>query len=335
MLSSLRLAEKVRLFRELATLVNAGMSLAMALSTLAEQSGGVELKLAVRDGARQVGQGKRFSEVMAAHPRVFSELNRALIAAGEEGGRLDSMLNLSADYLERDLEFQQTISRETFYPKLICGAVIFIPLITKVIITAISGTIWKALAVGLLGIAAYTLGIGIPLLVLYFVAKRFQSTDRGRVQLDALKLRIPVVGIVIRKFAWARACRALAALYGAGVQLPSAVKLSAQTAGNLAVQQTLESSLRPLQEGKRLSEVLRNTGQVPPLALSMLHTGEETGNIDLTMGKVADYFEAEATNSVKKMTLAIVPVAVIIFGVVILFQLVGFYGGYFGAMMNP
>jgi type IV pilus assembly protein PilC len=112
------------------------------------------------------------------------------------------------------------------------------------------------------------------------------------------------------------------------------VELAGKTAGNQAVQETLLRAQRPLEQGKRLSEVLAGSGQVPPLALSMLLTGEESGNIDATMNKVADYFEAEASASLKKLTVAIVPLAVLIFGVVILFQLVGFYQGYFGAVLN-
>lgn len=334
MLGSLALAERVRFFRELATLVNAGMSLGMALATLETRPGGTELRLAIRDAARRVGAGQRFSDVMTAHPRVFSELNRAMVAAGEQGGRLDEMLSLSADYLESDLEFQQTIARETFYPKIIAGAVVLIPLATKVIIAGIADGVFKAVVAALTGIAAYTLIVGVPLLVALFMVRRYQATDQGRVMLDRLKMRVPLVGPIVMKLAWSRTCRALSALYSAGVPINAAVELASRTAGNRAVEQTLLQTLRPLEQGKRLSQILAEGGQIPPLAYSMLHTGEETGNIDVTMGKVADYFEAEAGTSLKKLTLAIVPVAILVFGVVVLFQLVGFYGGYFGNLLN-
>ncbi len=334
MLGSMRLAERVQFFRELATLVDAGMSLGMALSTLEGRRTSMELKLATQEAARKVSSGQRLSDVMARHPRVFSELNRALVAAGEQGGRLDDMLNLSADYLERELEFHQTLSRETFYPKLVAGAVLFIPLITRMVITAITGSMGQALAVGLVGLAWYTLILGLPIVVVYVLVQRYGASRQGRIGLDRLKQRIPLVGPIVTKLSWARACRALSALYSAGVPINAAVQLSAKTAGNHAVEEVFLRAQRPLEEGKRLSEVLAQSGQIPALALSMLKTGEESGNIDATMNKVADYFEAEASTSLKKLTLAIVPVAVIVFGVVVLFQLVGFYQGYFSAVLS-
>ena len=334
MFTNLRLADKVQLFRELSTLVNAGMSLGMALSTLEGRPGSMELKLAIKDGARRVLAGQRLSDVMSSHPRAFSELNRALIAAGEHGGRLDTMLDLSADYLERELEFHQTLSRETFYPKLVLAAVLFIPLVTDVIIAGISGSVGKALLVGIIGLAKYTLILGLPVVVVHVLVQRYGASAQGRVAMDRAKQRIWLVGPIITKLSWSRACRALAALYGAGVPINTAVQLAAKTAGNRAVQETLLGAVRPLEQGKRLSEVLAKSGQIPALALSMLHTGEESGNIDVTMDKVADYFEADASTSLKKLTVAIVPLAVLVFGVVVLFKLVAFYGGYFGAMMG-
>lgn len=334
MLGSTHLAEKVQFFRELATLVDAGMSLGMALATLEDRRTSLALKLATQEASRKVSSGERFSEVMARHPRVFSELNRALVAAGEQGGRLDDMLNLSADYLERELEFHQTLSRETFYPKLVAGAVLFIPLITRMVITAITGSVGRALAVGLVGLAWYTLIFGLPVVVIYLLVQRYGASRQGRIGLDRLKQRLPLVGPIVTRLSWARACRALAALYSAGVPINAAVQLSAKTAGNHAVGEVLLRAQRPLEEGKRLSEVLEQSGQIPALALSMLKTGEESGNIDVTMNKVADYFEAEASTSLKKLTMAIVPVAVLVFGVVVLFQLVAFYQGYFGALLG-
>ncbi len=196
MLGSMRLAERVQFFRELATLVDAGMSLGMALSTLEGRRTSMELKLATQEAARKVSSGQRLSDVMARHPRVFSELNRALVAAGEQGGRLDDMLNLSADYLERELEFHQTLSRETFYPKLVAGAVLFIPLITRMVITAITGSMGQALAVGLVGLAWYTLILGLPIVVVYVLVQRYGASRQGRIGLDRLKQRTRVVAVL-------------------------------------------------------------------------------------------------------------------------------------------
>jgi len=335
MFGALKLAQKVQLFRELATLVNAGLSLGMALSTMEEQISSVEMRMALRDAARSVSSGKRFSEAMRRHPKVFSELNVALIAAGEEGGHLDDMLTLSADYLEKELEFQQTLARETLYPKLLLAAIVLIPLATRMIIAGLTMSLGQALLIGIKFCALAGLVVGLPAVLLYLLYRRYYyGTEQGRRAIDALKLRLPIAGAVTMKLSWARLARALSALYGAGVNIRSAVGIASRTAANRAIEETLEQTVPALERGEKLSDALAKTGQIPPLALSMLRTGEQTGQIDSTMVKVADYFEAEAFTTVKKGMTAIVPLAVILFGIVVLIMAAQAYGGYFGGLLN-
>ena len=219
LLGSFRLAERVVLFRELATLVDSGMSIGTALSTLEGRPCGIEQKSAIRDAALRVSRGKRFSEVMGDHPRVFTELNVALIAAGEEGGHLDTMLNTSANYLESDLEFQQTIARETFYPKVLLAAIVFIPLGTRMLIAAIADSPLAAFAIGLRFLGGVVLFGLVPVVLVILAYRKYYATEQGRLAIDRLKLRVPVIGVIIVKLAWTRVCRALAALYGAGVPI--------------------------------------------------------------------------------------------------------------------
>ena len=335
MFGALKLAQKVQLFRELATLVNAGLSLGMALSTMEEQISSVEMRMALHDAARSVSAGKRFSEAMRRHPKVFSELNVALIAAGEEGGHLDDMLTLSADYLEKELEFQQTLARETLYPKLLLAAIVLIPLATRMVIAGLTMSLGQALLIGIKFCALAGLVVGLPAVLLYLLYRRYYyGTEQGRRAIDALKLRLPIAGAVTMKLSWARLARALSALYGAGVNIRSAVGIASRTAANRAIEETLEQTVPALERGEKLSDALAKTGQIPPLALSMLRTGEQTGQIDSTMVKVADYFEAEAFTTVKKGMTAIVPLAVILFGIVVLIMAAQAYGGYFGGLLN-
>lgn len=333
-LGGMKLAERVRLFRELATLIDSGMSLGMALSTLETRPGSVEQRMAVHEAAVQVGHGKRFSDVMRLHPKVFTELNVALVAAGEEGGHLDTMLNSTADYLEKDMEFQQTLARETFYPKVLLGAIVLIPLGTRMLITGITGTAGAALVVGFKFMAVVTLFVLLPAYLLYLSYRKFYATEQGRLAIDRFKLRIPIIGAIITKLAWTRMCRALSALYGAGVNIRSAVTIASRTSGNRVFEQALQATVPALERGEKLSDALAKTGQVPALAMSMLRTGEATGGIDATMLKVADYFEAEANTSLKKLTIMIVPVCLIIGAILVLLQMLSFYGHYFGEMLN-
>ncbi|MEN6545445.1 MAG: type II secretion system F family protein [Armatimonadia bacterium] len=328
MLWALRLSERARLFRELATLVNSGMSLGMALSALEDRPQSAELRAIVQDAAQKVSRGKRFSEIMKAYPHVFSELNVALIAAGEEGGHLDTMLKTCAEYLERDLEFQQNIARETFYPKILIGAVFLIPLGAKMLIALLTGSPVAAFVIGLKFFAS-VLVVAAVAFGLYVALRRYNETETGRRNIDQFKLHTPLIGPVIMRLAWARLSRALAALYGAGVSIRSSVEIAARTAGNRIISRAVMASVPALERGEKLSDALARTGQMPPLAMSMLRTGELTGGIDETMVKVADYFEAEAFTSVKKMTIMIMPISIITIGIVVLFMLLNMYGGYF------
>lgn len=335
MLLGMRLAERVVLFRELATLVDSGMSLGMSLSTLEERHSSLEQRIAVHDAATKVSRGKRFSDVMREHPRVFNELNAAMVAAGEEGGSLDTMLNKCADYLEHDLEFQQTISRETFYPKILALAIIFIPLGTKVLVTSITASPMAGFWVGAKALLMMVFFGVVPIYLLYQVYRRYYATEQGRLAIDRLKLRLPVIGTIITKMAWTRMSRALAALYGAGVNIRTAVTIASRTAGNAALELALQATVPALERGEKLSDALAKTGMVPPLAMSMLRTGEHTGGIDATMEKVGQYFEAEARTTLRKLTVMIVPVCVIVGAVAVFFQLAAMYTGmYAGPLLN-
>jgi type IV pilus assembly protein PilC len=330
----MQLSERVQFFRELATMVDSGMSLGMSLSTLENRPGSLELRVAVHDCAQKVLHGKRFSEAMRDHPKIFTELNIALVAAGEEGGHLDEILNSIADYLDRDLEFQQTISRETFYPKVLLAAIVLIPLGTRMLIAGISGSMGAALLIGAKFMAGLALFVMLPAYLLYLAYRRYLVTESGRLAVDRFKLHVPMLGTIITKLAWTRMCRALSALYGAGVTLRSAVTVAARTSGNRVFEKALVSTVPALERGEKLSEALARTGQIPPLAMNMLRTGEETGGIDFTLLKVADYYEAEANTTIKKLTVLIVPVCVVIAGIAVVVQMVQFYGGYFGSMMG-
>lgn len=334
MFRGMRLTERVQLFRELATLVDSGLSLGMALGTLEGRNCSLEQRIAVHDAAQKVSRGKRFSEVMKEHPRVFSELQVSLVAAGEKGGHLDTMLNTCADYLEKELEFQQTLARETLYPKLMLAAVICIPLATRIIIAGLTESGSAAARIVFCALTEFAFFVLLPLYLLYFAFQKYQSSKSGRLKIDQLKLHLPLVGPIVLKLAWARFSRAFAALYGAGVNIRIAVPTAARTTNNGIIYQKLVATVPAIERGEKLSDALAKTGQVPALAMSMLRTGEQTGGVDSTMNKVADYFEAEAFTSVRKATIAIVPVATIIFGIVVAVMLVKFYGGYFSALLN-
>ncbi len=334
MLSSiLGVDQRVTFFRELATLVNSGVSIGEGLSILQTRPGRPELRAAIADAAKRVSYGERFSDVMAEHPKMFSALNLAMIAAGEEGGRLDEMLNEVADYLEKEQELRRMLSRETFYPKVLIGAVILIPLIAQMVIAGVMAGVGAAMAVGLKALAGY-LVFFLALAALWFAYSKYRETDQGAQNIDRAKLSIPVLGAVISQLAWAKICRAIGALYKAGLSPAQALELAGPASGNRALEATLTQAIPHVQKGVPLSEALTKSGYIPDLPLRMLQTGEKTGDIDATMEKVAEHFEAQSRTSIQRMAILIVPIAVVIMGVVVLLMAASAYGGYFDALLD-
>ncbi|MFP3902651.1 MAG: type II secretion system F family protein [Armatimonadota bacterium] len=329
----LGLDQRVALFRELATMVNSGISVSEAISLLKTRPAGPDLRAAMEDAEHRVARGEQLSEVMKDHPDVFSELNRAMVMAGEQSGRLDETLNDVADYLEKEQELRQMLSRETFYPKILIGAMIIIPLITQVVIAGVGGGAAAAVLTLLRQLVLYAVIAGF-IAALWYVYNNIRSTEQGGETIDGLKLKIPVLGPLVLQLAWAKVCRAVGALYAAGLTMDQAAEIAAGTAGNRVIAQQLERAVPVIHKGKPLSEALVKQGHVPDLPLRMLQSGEKTGEIDATMEKVANYFEARAETSIRKLSMLIMPISVVILGIVVLIMAMQFYGGYFAGTFD-
>ncbi len=325
--------QRVTFFRELATLVGSGVSIGEALGILSTRPGSPALRLAIADGSKRVAHGERFSEVMADHPKVFSDLNIAMIISGEEGGRLEEILAEVANHLEKEHELRQMLSRETFYPKILIVAGIFIPLGTKVVIALVMSGVGAAVIAGLRALVGYVV-FALIVGALWFAYHKYRQTEQGRQSIDRAKLSIPVLGAVISQLAWSKICRAIGALYKAGVPTTQALEMAGPASGNRALEAALTAAIPDVQKGVPISEALTKVGYVPDLPLRMLQTGEKTGDIDATLEKVADYFEAQSQTSIRRMSLLIVPIMVVIMGVVVLLMAAQMYGGYFEAILE-
>ncbi len=329
----LGLDQRVVFFRELATMVKSGVSLGEALSLLSTRPGSAELRASITEAAKRVSAGERFSAIMEKHPNVYNRLNCAMVRAGEEGGRLDEALGDAADYLEREMQLRQMISRETFYPKILLASVLLIPLATQMAIAGL--TVSTAAAFAVLGKALLGyVGIAVVVIGLWVAYRQMRKSEQGAQGIDRLKLRIPVIGAIISQLAWSKVCRAISALYRAGLGIGETLRLAGQSSGNRSIESVVRQAIPHVQRGVPLSEALSKGGYVPDLPLRMLQTGEETGDIDMTLEKVADYFEEQSKTSLHRMSLLIVPLGIVIMGIVVLMMAAQSYMGYFEGMMN-
>jgi len=321
-------------YRELATLVGSGMTVIQSLHTLDETVHHPTLRWAIRGMLPNIERGQRLSEQMKRYPEVFSPLTVAIVAAGEHGGKLDDMLRLMAEYSERDMETQRMIKRETFYPKILLVAILTIVPVGTAIATGIMG----GTAAGVRAIAqtllSYLLFIGLPVGLIWALFRAFRRSEQGREKLDRIKLALPVFGGLTTRLAMSRFCRALGALYSAGIAMPEGVQLSAATLGNAALEGTLTRTIPHLQKGGKLSDTLAASNLVPQLVLSMLRTGEQTGNIDQTLMKVADYYDDETKTKIHQLGTMIVPICVIIAGIIVLLIAGPFFVNLYGDMFK-
>jgi type II secretory pathway component PulF len=246
--SGVSLKELAIFFRQFATLIDAGMPLFRCLTTLQDQTTNRRLREVIGRLAGQVESGGRLSAAFNEFPAIFSPLQIAMIEAAEAGGMLDSIMNRLADYLEREYEVRQQIKRKTLYPKLLLLASIFIPPIV-VLVTQGVGPYLRV-----------TVGSVLPILMaygaIYVVCRYLFQYGWFRTLYDDVKLGLPVIGAVSRKLVVGRLARALAALYGAGLSVSSALERAAAACGNARYALTLQSLAPRLQRGEPLSAVM-------------------------------------------------------------------------------
>jgi len=319
-------------YRELATMISSGMTLVQGLDVLERNQPNAVMRRVIRELSRGVQQGRPLSEQMRRFPSVFSPLGVAIVVAAEQSGKLDDLLGMLARYTEQEHETRQMIRRETFYPKLLLVALLTIVPGGLLIATAFTQGAGAALGTLAVGVMWFALAVVLPLTLLYFAVRSFGHTTSGRETLDRIKLSLPLLGKNLRKLGLSKFARALSALYAAGIPLPSALPLAADTTGNVALGKALLAGAAHLNAGGTLSEALAVSGQIPGLVISMVTTGEQTGKMDTTLDKVAEYYESEAGTAIKQLAMTITPIAVIIAGIVVCIIAIRFYLGYFQGM---
>lgn len=310
-------------------MVHAGMTLGESLDAASQQLRHWRLHRAAVEGATEARRGKPFSGVMSRYPDVFTTVEAAMVRAGEESGRLEELLAQIAGYLETEYSLRQLISRETFYPKIIFGAILLfligVPTATRIV--GQGGSLFKGLVFFLQAVLGWGL-LALALFGVYVVLRHLLASSRELAATwDSLKLGFPVFGEAIRRLALARFSRGLAALYAAGVSLPESAKIAADLTANAALRDPMKQAVAHIQEGKAVSEAFAVIPAMDGLTLKMLQTGEQTGNIDLMMVKVAEHYEEAALSTVRRAAALTVPIATVIAGIIVFFIALSVYGG--------
>jgi type IV pilus assembly protein PilC len=323
----IKLADLVVFSRQLATMINAGLPIVRALYVLSEQTENPKLKDVVVAVRKDVEAGSSLSEALEKHPDVFSRLYTEMVKAGEIGGILDGVLLRVADQLERDQDLRRKVRSAMTYPIVVLVfailaasfMLIFIVPVFAGMFEDLGGTlplptrITMAISDILTSIWGVFFYAGMALAVVMFL--RWKKTENGRKVWGRAVLRIPAkIGDVVRKVALARFARTLATLSAAGVPILQSIEITATSAGNWVVEKALLKSRDAIREGIPLYKPLEEEPVFPPMVTRMIAVGEETGDIDGMLTKIAEFYESEVDAAVKALTSIIEPLMVVVVG---------------------
>jgi len=314
--------------RQFSVMIDAGLPLVQCLEILSTQSDDAGFGTILESVRRDVEGGSTLADAMRQHESAFTELYCNMVAAGEAGGILDVILRRLADYLEKAVKLKAAVRSASIYPLIIiavAGIVVFIilwkviptfaslfaglgaqlPLPTRIVVMASNF------------VAAYSVFVIGGLIVTFVAARQYYKTDSGERLLDGVVLRMPVIGMIMRKIAVARFCRTLGTLVASGVPILDGLEITAKTAGNRVVKDAVMVTRKSIEAGKSIAKPLETTKVFPPMVTQMIAVGEETGALDTMLSKIADFYEDEVDTAVDNLMSLLEPVMIVFLGVVI------------------
>ena len=320
--SGVGLRDMALMYRQFSAMLGAGVPIYQCLTSLTQQTGNSILRGHLRRITTCVQEGEMLTTAMSEMPWIFTDFHRAMISAGEISGRLDIMMSRLSSALEQEYTLRNSIKRETWYPVVtLLMSFLVPPLVLVVVNHDIHGYLVQAVY-PLLITAGVVLGI-------YVVGKLL---SQFKFIFDGLIASLPGIGGAVRMICLARFARALASLYASGVGIPDALRFSAAATGNSYMARRIVSAIPAIQGGQGITEALAATRIFPPMVLSMLGTGEQTGGLDMTMDKVAEYYEQESVVRLHQLCVTLGALAMMIAGIRVLMLLIAFYTGYFNKM---
>jgi type IV pilus assembly protein PilC len=315
--------------RQFATMIGAGVPLVRCLSILSQQCENPRFKDIINKVRTDVEAGANLSRALQNHPKVFSNLFINLVKAGEAGGILDEILDRLANYLESSEQLKQKVKGALTYPVVVMciavGVVVFLITFVLPSFEAIFKDMGEAKLPAptriLLGLSAfmnqYFIFLVIAFVAAVFTGKKFFETEKGIRFMDTNLLKMPALGPMLRKVAVAKFTRTLGTLIASGVPILQALEVTADTAGNVVISDAINKTRVSIREGESIAEPLRQSKVFPPMVVQMIAVGEETGELDGMLSKIADFYDSEVDTAVKGLTSIIEPLVIVFMGVVI------------------
>jgi type IV pilus assembly protein PilC len=323
-------AKNLQVFsRQLATMIEAGVSVVAALVILEEQTNDKYLREVIAEIRSDVEAGMVLSKAFARHPKVFSRLYVSMIEAGESSGTLDEVLDRAATQIEKENKLRRRVKGAMIYPAVVLSFATLVLTFMLLFIIPVFETVYEDLDGELPGLTKGVMVMSstlrqwwfviFPLIGLgIFALRRAKRTETGRQIWDRIKLRIPMkIGDVVRKVALARMSRTLATLVAAGVDIIKALEITGSTAGNWVIEQSIARVRERVHEGAPIGDPLAADPVFPPMLGQMVKIGEETGELEQMLSKVADFYEDEVDTSIQSLTSIIEPILMIFVGAMV------------------
>src|SRR6059036_964027 len=322
--------------RQFATMINSGLPLVQALDILQQQTENKVLADVTRQVVYGVESGHTLADALRKHPKAFSDLYVNMVAAGEAGGILDTILVRLAQFLEKNDAIVRKVKGAMVYPAVILSVAVIavsvllivvtptfqnrfasvnleLPLPTRIVIgmSNLLKNYWWAL-LGALGVIA-------------FGVNQYYKTPPGRLQIDAMLLKLPVLGDVLRKSAVSRFTRTLGTLISSGVSILDGLEITARTAGNMVIHNAVMESRASIAGGETIAAPLQKSKVFPPMVISMIAVGEQTGGLDEMLTKIADFYDDEVDAAVSALLSLLEPIMIVVLGVIVGGMVVAMY----------
>jgi type IV pilus assembly protein PilC len=322
--------------RQFSTMINSGLPLVQALDILSKQTENKALAAVTRQVVFDVESGHTVADALAKHPKAFSDLYVNMVAAGEAGGILDTILMRLATFMEKNDALVRKVKGAMIYPGVIFSVAAIAVSVLLIFVIPVFQSMFASVNLALplptrivIGLSQFLKGywwaIGLAAFFGFQGFKRYYATPNGKLQVDKAMLAFPVLGDVLRKSAVSRFTRTLGTLISSGVSILDGLEITAKTAGNRVIQDAIMASRSSIAGGDTISAPLAKSNVFPPMVISMIAVGEQTGGLDEMLSKIADFYDEEVDAAVGNLLSLLEPVMIVFLGVVVGGMVVAMY----------
>jgi type IV pilus assembly protein PilC len=311
--------------RQFATMIDAGLPLVQCLEILASQQENSTFKQVLNDVKKSVEGGSTFADSLKKHPKIFDDLFVNLVHAGETGGILDTILRRLAVFLEKSMALKRKVKGAMVYPGVVLAIAVGVVALLLVFVIPVFASMFEGSGKKLPGPTLFVMGLSdfvrnyfihmsITIGAIAFAFRKFKQHPKGRLIVDRIALKSPVIGMLLKKVAIARFCATLGTMISSGVPILDALEITAKTAGNLIIENAVMNTRLAIAEGRTIAEPLMETGIFPGMVVRMIAVGEATGALDAMLAKISEFYDEEVDAAVAGLTQLMEPIMIVFLG---------------------